>query len=439
MDNLIFCLNATVPIFAIILLGRLLRGRNFFSKQTLAEIDKLSFKVLLPILLFRDIAAGRITEQFNAKFFFFCAGVTAVYFFAIWAGAAIFLRDKSMVGAFTQGAFRGSQAILGVAFVQNLYGDAGLVPLMIVASVPLYNIFSVLVLTVTAPDARTADHHGVIRRTLRGIITNPIILGIFAGLPFSLLAIDFPPMLDKGLSMLGNCATPMALLSIGAGFEGAKAIKKLGPTCAAVFIKLVLLSAIFLPMGVALGFREQTLVAIVILCGAPSTASGYVMAKNMGGDITVTSEQGKGSTFTLTIHAPSVAEEVDDAFDEDDMPLPALNVLLVEDIELNVIVARSVLEKLGNSVDVAMTGKAALEMFKPGEYDLVLLDIQLPDMTGLDISRELTKRYPREDLPPLVALTANVLKVKQVYLNAGMDDVLSKPLSVPALSFSSLP
>ncbi|HAI2379760.1 TPA: aerobic respiration two-component sensor histidine kinase ArcB [Escherichia coli] len=174
--------------------------------------------------------------------------------------------------------------------------------------------------------------------------------------------------------------------------------------------------------------------------GKPATGTGIGLAvsrrlaKNMGGDITVTSEQGKGSTFTLTIHAPSVAEEVDDAFDEDDMPLPALNVLLVEDIELNVIVARSVLEKLGNSVDVAMTGKAALEMFKPGEYDLVLLDIQLPDMTGLDISRELMKRYPREDLPPLVALTANVLKDKQEYLNAGMDDVLSKPLSVPALT-----
>ncbi|EFJ4233624.1 aerobic respiration two-component sensor histidine kinase ArcB [Escherichia coli] len=174
--------------------------------------------------------------------------------------------------------------------------------------------------------------------------------------------------------------------------------------------------------------------------GKPATGTGIGLAvsrrlaKNMGGDITVTSEQGKGSTFTLTIHAPSVAEEVDDAFDEDDMPLPALNVLLVEDIELNVIVARSVLEKLGNSVDVAMTGKAALEMFKPGEYDLVLLDIQLPDMTGLDISRELTKRYPREDLPPLVALTANVLKDKQEYLNAGMDDALSKPLSVPALT-----
>ncbi|MBV7405037.1 aerobic respiration two-component sensor histidine kinase ArcB [Enterobacter sp. ENT03] len=174
--------------------------------------------------------------------------------------------------------------------------------------------------------------------------------------------------------------------------------------------------------------------------GKPATGTGIGLAvsrrlaKSMGGDITVSSIAGKGSVFSLSVRAPAVAEEVDDAFEEDDMPLPALNVLLVEDIELNVIVARSVLEKLGCSVDVAMTGKAALEMFKPGEYDLLLLDIQLPDMTGLDISRQLTSRYAPDDLPPLVALTANVLKDKQEYLNAGMDDVLSKPLAVPALT-----
>lgn len=240
--------------------------------------------MLLPVLLFRDIAAGRITEQFDLKFFLFCAGVTVVYFFAIWFGAAKLLPDKSMVGAFTQGAFRGSQAILGVAFVQNLYGDAGLVPLMIVASVPLYNIFSVLVLTVTAPDAKSVQHKGVVSRTLGGIITNPIILGILAGLPFSLLQVDFPPMLSKGLDMLAACATPVALISIGAGFEGAKAIKKLAPTCAATFIKLILLPAIFLPIAAWMGFRDQAMVALVILCGAPSTVSGYVMAKNMDGD-----------------------------------------------------------------------------------------------------------------------------------------------------------
>ena len=172
--------------------------------------------------------------------------------------------------------------------------------------------------------------------------------------------------------------------------------------------------------------------------GKPATGTGIGLAvsrrlaKSMGGDITVNSTPGSGSVFVLKVQAPSVAEEVEDTLD-DDMPLPALHVLLVEDIELNVVVARSVLEKLGNSVDIAMTGKEALEMFEPGEYDLVLLDIQLPDMTGMDISRALNQRFAKDSLPPLVALTANVLKDKKEYLDAGMDDVLSKPLAVPAL------
>lgn len=175
--------------------------------------------------------------------------------------------------------------------------------------------------------------------------------------------------------------------------------------------------------------------------GKPATGTGIGLsvsrrlAQNMGGDIQVESEIGKGSTFTLSIIAPVVEEEIIDSQEsEDDYPLPALHILLVEDIELNVVVARSVLENLGNSVDVAMNGEDALSMFTPGEYDLVLLDIQLPDMTGMDIARELNKRYHKNDLPPLIALTANVLKDKKEYFDAGMDDVLSKPLSVSALT-----
>ncbi|KFX03480.1 aerobic respiration control sensor protein ArcB [Pectobacterium betavasculorum] len=174
--------------------------------------------------------------------------------------------------------------------------------------------------------------------------------------------------------------------------------------------------------------------------GKPATGSGIGLAvskrlaQNMGGDIHVSSTQGKGSCFTLTVIAPSVDDAGSGLEDDDDLPLPALHVLLVEDIELNVVVARSVLEKLGNSVEVAMTGQEALDMFDPDEFDLVLLDIQLPDMTGLDVARQLRSRYGNRSLPPLVALTANVLKDKREYLDAGMDDVLSKPLSVPALT-----
>ncbi|EMJ9773338.1 MULTISPECIES: aerobic respiration two-component sensor histidine kinase ArcB [Morganella] len=171
--------------------------------------------------------------------------------------------------------------------------------------------------------------------------------------------------------------------------------------------------------------------------GRPATGTGIGLAVSrrlaqaMGGDITVTSEPGKGSCFTLSVCAP--AREAPEEEDDGDL-LPALNILLVEDIELNVVVARSVLEKLGNTVDVAMNGRDALAMFSPEEYDLVLLDIQLPDMSGLDIARELHQRYQADELPPLVALTANVLKDKKEYLDAGMDDVLSKPLAVGALT-----
>ncbi|MCW8330107.1 aerobic respiration two-component sensor histidine kinase ArcB [Photobacterium sp. SDRW27] len=155
------------------------------------------------------------------------------------------------------------------------------------------------------------------------------------------------------------------------------------------------------------------------------------LVQMMGGDITVSSEVGEGSTFTVTIRVPLV----DSVQEEDVMPaVPqvGLNIFMVEDIELNITVAKALLESLGHEVTVAMRGDEALEMFDPEAYDLVLLDIQLPDMTGFDIARILREKY--DYLPALVALTANVIKDKAEYLEKGMDDALSKPLSVKAIT-----
>ena len=150
----------------------------------------------------------------------------------------------------------------------------------------------------------------------------------------------------------------------------------------------------------------------------------------MDGDITVASEEGFGSTFTVSIHVP-LAEEQVLAKQEQILEQPSLSIFMLEDIELNVTVARSLLESLGHKVTVAMSGEEALERFVPTEFDLALLDIQLPDMTGFDVAQELRIRH--KELPPLVALTANVLKNKSEYIEQGMDDALSKPLSVVAI------
>ncbi|WEM41911.1 aerobic respiration two-component sensor histidine kinase ArcB [Photobacterium sp. DA100] len=155
------------------------------------------------------------------------------------------------------------------------------------------------------------------------------------------------------------------------------------------------------------------------------------LVQMMGGDITVSSEVGEGSTFTVTITAPLV-ERVEEEEALPALPQISLNIFMVEDIELNITVAKALLESLGHEVTVAMRGEEALAMFDPEAYDLVLLDIQLPDMTGFDVAAKLRERF--DYLPALVALTANVIKDKSEYLAKGMDDAISKPLSVKAIT-----
>lgn len=166
---------------------------------------------------------------------------------------------------------------------------------------------------------------------------------------------------------------------------------------------------------------------------AVGTGIGLAVSKQlvnmMDGDIRVSSEEGFGSTFTVNIRVPVVAAPPQ-AKNLQKLQKP-LNIFMVEDIQLNITVAQSLLESLGHSVTIAMNGEEAIQKFTPNDYDLVLLDIQLPDMTGFDIAQHFRKHYSQ--LPPLVALTANVMKDKRDYIEKGMDDALSKPLSVKAL------
>ncbi|MGQ0285685.1 ATP-binding protein [Pasteurellaceae bacterium 22721_9_1] len=157
------------------------------------------------------------------------------------------------------------------------------------------------------------------------------------------------------------------------------------------------------------------------------------IARLMGGDLTVKSQLGIGSTFTLEIEAKT-AEQQETVSQS---AVKNLRILLVEDIQLNILVAIALLEKLGHQVDVAMSGKDAINAFNKATYDLVLLDIQLPDMTGLDVAKHLKAAYENDELdclPLLIALTANVVHNKAEYQACGIDDVLKKPLSVNQLN-----
>lgn len=283
MQNFLFSLNATMPVFLIILLGWILRKVNVVNDRFATDLNKLTFHVLFPLLLFRDIAECDLKQCFNPRFMIYCFVTTIVSFLVVWGLSEICIKDKRVIGTFTMCSFRGSAAVLGVAFVLNMYEHAGMVPLMIICSVPLYNIFSVILLTFRGVKPIDGGKNGI-RKAFVNIITNPLIIGIVLGIPFAIYQISFPIILSKGINSLCSVATSLALLMVGAGFDTKQAIAKRKLVAISSSIKLVILPLIFIPIAVKLGFREEALIAILIMLGAPTTVSTYIMSKAMNGD-----------------------------------------------------------------------------------------------------------------------------------------------------------
>ena len=287
MENLIFSLNATVPIFLLMVLGFALRKLGVIDDVFASKMNKFVFLVPLPVLLFEDLSTVDFAQVWNMKFVLFCFVVTLVCI--ILAALVSFLwHDKSIQGEFIQASYRSSAALLGIAFIQNIYGNAGMAPLMIIGSVPLYNIMAVVVLSFFKPDRKKLDKE-VWKTTLKGIVTNPIILGIAAGLLWSALRLPMPSILEKTVSDIGAVATPLGLMAMGASFDLKKAFGKVKPAAVASVMKLVLFAAFFLPLAVWMGFRREELVAILVMLSSATTVSCYVMARNMGHEGVLTS------------------------------------------------------------------------------------------------------------------------------------------------------
>ena len=153
---------------------------------------------------------------------------------------------------------------------------------------------AVVVLSFFKPGQNGMDK-ALLKKTLTGIITNPIIIGIAAGLLWSALKLPMPVILHKAVSSIGGVATPMGLMAMGATFDIKKAFGKIKPT---------VIVAVFMPLAVVIGFRREKLIAILVMLGSATTVSSFVMAKNMGHEGVLSSSvvmlTTMCSAFTLT-------------------------------------------------------------------------------------------------------------------------------------------
>mgnify|MGYP006866071781 CR=1 FL=1 len=202
------------------------------------------FLIPLPVLVFSDLATVDFEEVWNMKFVLFCFGATVISI-AISTAVSFLWKDKSIQGEFIQSSYRSSAALLGIAFIQNIYGQSTMGSLMIIGAVPLYNIYSVLVLTFEGDYPENERDTGRIKQAGINILKNPIIIGIVLGLIVALLHNPLPELVNSTVNNVAKMATPLALIGLGAGFEGKKALAKIKPTLWAAFIKLIAQAANF--------------------------------------------------------------------------------------------------------------------------------------------------------------------------------------------------
>lgn len=282
MDDLIFSLNATLPIFIMMMLGYFLRRTGLVTQEFADAANTFVFKICLPLVLFDDLYQMDIAAAWDGGFVAFCAVATLGSIALCWLVSRMFGKQPWR-GEFIQASYRSGAAFLGIAFLLSIYGEAGAAPLMVIGAVPIYNVSAVVILELMRPgkvDRGVSPE--LIRSTIRGIVTNPIILGILAGVAWSLLRIPMPQVLGTAVADVGGIATPLGLIALGASFSFRRAFAVGTPSIVASAIKLVGLELVFLPMALAAGYTGQKLIAVMMMLGLPSTVSGYVMARNMG-------------------------------------------------------------------------------------------------------------------------------------------------------------
>lgn len=282
LDNIIFSLNATMPIFLMMVVGYILRTIGFLDEKTTNDLNRLVFRIFLPALLFLDMEKSDLRMIWDTKMVLFCFTVTLLSIFVSFL-VSLINKDKCERGEIIQASFRSGAATLGIAFMTNIYDDATMIALMIVGSVPLYNVASVIILSLTSPEnEKMKDKKAILKKTVKETVTNPIILSIIAGMIWSFYKLPDFVIMTKSIEYLGNMASPLALIALGATFEFGEAEEKKKQILGITLMKLFVFCIIFLPMAVSFGFKNEKLVAILIMLGSATTSSSFIMAKNLG-------------------------------------------------------------------------------------------------------------------------------------------------------------
>lgn len=274
--------EAILPVFILMLLGYILRLLKVTDKKGFDAANKLVFKVFLPTLVFYNIYEAESVKIFDVKLICFTVvGVVAVFVAGYFAVMGL-SKENSKRGVMLQSFFRSNFAILGIPLVNYICGDSvsGLTSLMVAVIVPLFNIFAVVALE----RFRDGNEKLNVPRLIKGVATNPLIVGCFIGIIFLLLGIKLPAILEKSVKDISSIATPLAIIVLGSNFVFSSVKGYVRELAICVSTRLVIVPLIMLPIAVWFGFSGEALACLLITFASPVAVSSFAMSQQMGGD-----------------------------------------------------------------------------------------------------------------------------------------------------------
>jgi predicted permease len=293
MQNLIFSANIVFPLFLLMLVGRLLKRVGLFTEPLIAAGDKLTYRFLLPCVLFAGIYDADLHTAFNPRLLLFIFLAILSINLISYATVPLFVKDDARRGTMIQAMTRSNYILIGIPICQAAYGSAGLMQVALVAAlyVPTVNFFAVLALTIYGEGKRN------IKEILINIIKNPYIVTIAIALAINFIGIDFPAIFDSAVTSLANMATPFALMLLGAGFHTASLRQNWRAITIGTFCKLLLFPLAILTVAYFMGFRDLEFCLILTAFASPIAVSSYIMAKSMRCDHRLASQLIVASTL----------------------------------------------------------------------------------------------------------------------------------------------
>ena len=283
MENLILSFNVVLPLFLSIALGYALRCMHMLDETTQKSLNKLVFKVFLPIYVFNNIYTTNIAVAFQP-------GLVALTMFGVLAIFAFLMafiprieKENAKRGVMVQAIFRSNFVLFGLPVAVSLCGEANVGPtsLLIGFVVPVFNVLAVVCLETFR--GGKADF----RKILKGIATNPLIIASVLGIAMNLSGMPLPSGVRKSITDLGRVATPLALVALGSGFQFRRIRGYVRQLIICISGKLVICPLVMVALAALLGFRGDMLVPVLVLFASPVATSSYTMAEQMEGDGTL--------------------------------------------------------------------------------------------------------------------------------------------------------